>query len=187
MASSSPSSAASRRKNLGTTGLLDLLVEGVPSPADRSEEASDGTAAFVFKTVADPFAGRITVFRVLSGTVKADSTLVNSRTQGKERLGQLLLLQGKEHHAAPEFAAGDIGAVAKLKETVTGDLLLASDTQAEHRADRVPAAGDELRGDAEGEGRRGEGRPRRSGVSPRRTRRSSCGATSRRVSSCSPA
>jgi elongation factor G len=117
-------------QGLGTTGLLDLLVEGVPSPVDRSEEAPDGAAAFVFKTVADPFAGRITVFRVLSGEVKPDSTLVNSRTHSKERLGHLLLLQGKEHHPAGEFTAGDIGAVAKLKETVTGDVLLASDKQA---------------------------------------------------------
>jgi elongation factor G len=119
-------------QNLGTTGLLDLLVEGVPSPADRTEEAPpDGAAAFVFKTVADPFAGRITVFRVLSGEVKPDSTLVNARTHGKERLGHLLLLQGKEHHPAGEFAAGDIGAVAKLKETVTGDVLLATDKPVE--------------------------------------------------------
>jgi elongation factor G len=118
-------------QNLGATGLLDLLVEGVPSPADRSQEAADGVAAFVFKTVADPFAGRITVFRVLSGEVKPDSTLVNSRTHSKERLGHLLLLQGKEHHPAGEFAAGDIGAVAKLKETVTGDLLVANEKAAE--------------------------------------------------------
>jgi elongation factor G len=109
--------------NLGSTAVLDLLVEGVPSPADRAAADGNGAAAFVFKTVADPFAGRITVFRVLSGPLKADSTLVNSRTSGKERLGQLLLLQGKEHHQAPEFAAGDIGAVAKLKETMTGDVL----------------------------------------------------------------
>ncbi len=119
-------------QNLGTTALLDLVVEGVPSPADRAAEgAPDGAAAFVFKTVADPFAGRITVFRVLSGTLKADSTLVNSRTHGKERLGHLLLLQGKEHHQAAELGSGDIGAVAKLKETMTGDLLVASDTPAE--------------------------------------------------------
>jgi elongation factor G len=109
--------------NLGSTAVLDLLVEGVPSPADRAAADGNGAAAFVFKTVADPFAGRITVFRVLSGPVKADSTLVNSRTHGKERLGQLLVLQGKEHHQAPEFVAGDIGAVAKLKETMTGDIL----------------------------------------------------------------
>jgi elongation factor G len=122
-----PVACAVATQNLGSTALLDLLVEGIPSPADREPAVVDGPAAFVFKTVADPFAGRITVFRVLSGPVKADSTLVNSRTHGKERLGQLLLLQGKEHHQAPEFAAGDIGAVAKLKETMTGDLLLASD------------------------------------------------------------
>ena len=85
-------------KNLGTTGLLDLLVEGIPSPAKKPLEAGvdgGGPAAFIFKTVADPFAGRINVFRVLSGTLSSDSNLVNSRTHGKERVGQLLFLQGK--------------------------------------------------------------------------------------------
>jgi elongation factor G len=113
-------------QNLGTSALLDLIVECVPSPAEVPAPAADGTAAFVFKTVADPFAGRITVFRVLSGAIKADSTLVNSRTHGKERLGQLLLLQGKEHQPAAELTTGDLGAVAKLKETGTGDLLLSN-------------------------------------------------------------
>ncbi len=117
-------------KNLGTTGLLDLLVEGIPSPAKKPLEAGvdgGGPAAFVFKTVADPFAGRINVFRVLSGTLASDSNLVNSRTRGKERVGQLLLLQGKDHEPAQEFGEGDIGAVAKLKETGTGDVLLNED------------------------------------------------------------
>jgi len=117
-------------KNLGTTGLLDLLVEGIPSPAKKPLEAGvdgGGPAAFIFKTVADPFAGRINVFRVLSGTLSSDSNLVNSRTHGKERVGQLLLLQGKEHEPAAEFSEGDIGAVAKLKETGTGDVLLTED------------------------------------------------------------
>jgi elongation factor G len=117
-------------KNLGTTGLLDLLVEGIPSPAKKPLEAGvdgGGPAAFVFKTVADPFAGRINVFRVLSGTLASDSNLVNSRTRGKERVGQLLLLQGKDHEPAQEFGEGDIGAVAKLKETGTGDVLLTED------------------------------------------------------------
>jgi elongation factor G len=117
-------------KNLGTTALLDLLVEGVPSPAKRPpaiDVDGAGTAAFVFKTVADPFAGRINLFRVLSGTLDSDSTVVNSRNRAKERVGQLLALQGKEHEQAKEFGAGDIGAVAKLKETTTGDLLLDSD------------------------------------------------------------
>ncbi|MDQ3778317.1 MAG: elongation factor G [Actinomycetota bacterium] len=114
-------------KNLGTTATLDLLVEGVPSPAKKEFDVSvDGasSAAFVFKTVADPFAGRINIFRVISGNVKSDSTLVNSRAHAKERIGQLLTLQGKEHEHAAEFGPGDIGAVAKLKETLTGDLLL---------------------------------------------------------------
>ena len=121
-------------KNLGTTALLDLLVEGVPSPAKRPpaiDVDGAGTAAFVFKTVADPFAGRINLFRVLSGTLDSDSTVVNSRNHSKERVGQLLTLQGKEHEQANEFGAGDIGAVAKLKETTTGDLLLDAEREIE--------------------------------------------------------
>jgi elongation factor G len=121
-------------KNLGTTALLDLLVEGVPSPAKRPpaiDVDGVGTAAFVFKTVADPFAGRINLFRVLSGTLDSDSTVVNSRNRSKERVGQLLTLQGKDHEQAKEFGAGDIGAVAKLKETTTGDLLLDSEREIE--------------------------------------------------------
>jgi len=114
-------------KNLGTTATLDLLVEGVPSPAKKAFDVSidDGaSAAFVFKTVADPFAGRINVFRVIAGTVSSDSVLVNTRSHAKERVGQLLILQGKDHGQASSFGPGDIGAVAKLKETLTGDLLL---------------------------------------------------------------
>jgi elongation factor G len=113
-------------KNLGTHALLDLLVEGVPSPAKKGSPIDvDGASAgaFVFKTVADPFAGRINLFRVLKGTVTADTTLVNLRSKGKERMGTLLEVQGKEHHPALDFGEGDIGAVAKLKEAQTGDLL----------------------------------------------------------------
>ncbi|HYM63598.1 MAG TPA: elongation factor G [Gaiellaceae bacterium] len=121
-------------KNLGAAALLDLLVEGVPSPAKKPLEiaqSNGGTAAFVFKTLADPFAGRITLFRVLSGQLKGDSTLVNARTRSKERVGQLLELQGKDHTSTEAFEAGDIGAVAKLKETATGDLLLSEDQAVE--------------------------------------------------------
>ncbi len=113
-------------KNLGTHALLDLLVEGVPSPAKKGSPIDvDGAAiaAFVFKTVADPFAGRINLFRVLEGTVTADTTLVNLRSKGKERMGTLLDVQGKEHHPALDFGEGDLGAVAKLKDAQTGDLL----------------------------------------------------------------
>jgi elongation factor G len=110
-----PVLCGSATKNLGTTGLLDLLVEGVPSPAKKPLDLgieANGAAAFVWKTVADPFAGRINVFRVLSGSVGSDSNLVNPRTKGKERFSQLLLLQGKEHSPADVLQAGDIGAVA---------------------------------------------------------------------------
>jgi elongation factor G len=111
-------------KNLGTHALLDLLVEGVPSPVRKpSPIAADGTAAFVFKTVADAFAGRISCFRVYSGTVSADSTLVNARDNAKERIGSLMEMQGKEHERAEAFGAGDIGAIAKLKDVQTGDVL----------------------------------------------------------------
>jgi elongation factor G len=120
-------------KNLGTTALLDLLVEGVPSPAKKGSpiDVGSGTAAFVFKTIADPFAGRINVFRVLDGTLKGDATLVNSRARSKERVGQLLVMQGKDHTQVTELVAGDIGAVAKLKETMTGDLLLDAERDVE--------------------------------------------------------
>ncbi len=113
-------------KNLGTHALLDLLVEGVPSPAKKGElfeVDGAGTAAFVFKTIADPFAGRINLFRVVKGSVSGDSTLVSAREHAKERMGTLLQLQGKEHVGVKEFGEGDIGAVAKLKDVQTGDLL----------------------------------------------------------------
>src|SRR6266516_3949873 len=121
-------------KNLGTSALLDLLVEGVPSPAKRPaaiDVDGAGTAVFVFKTVADPFAGRINLFRVLAGSLGSDATVVNTRSHAKERVGSLLMLQGKEHEQAKEFGAGDIGAVAKLKETTTGDLLLDAERELE--------------------------------------------------------
>ena len=121
-------------KNLGTTAVLDLLVEGVPSPAKKGapiEIEGAESAAFVFKTVADPFAGRINIFRVLKGTISSDATLANARTHDKERVGALLALQGKEHESADEFGEGDIGAVAKLKDVMTGDLLLDSDQKVE--------------------------------------------------------
>ena len=113
-------------KNLGTHALLDLIVEGVPSPAKKGSpiDTDANVAAFVFKTVADPFAGRISCFRVYAGEVKADTTLVNHRDHSKERLGSLMLMQGKEHERSEGFGVGDIGAVAKLKDVQTGDVLV---------------------------------------------------------------
>jgi elongation factor G len=121
-----PVAAGVATKNLGTDALLDLLVEGVPSPA-KKEPVVDlheaDTAAFVFKTVADPFAGRINIFRVEKGTITTDSNLVNARTHQKERTGSLMFMQGKEHVTVSEIGQGDIGAVAKLKDVQTGDVL----------------------------------------------------------------
>jgi elongation factor G len=123
--------------NIGMQPLLDALVSAVPSPAERPLKArgadgdeveiatKDGGAAsaFVWKTVADPFAGRITLFRVLSGTLKSDTTIQNATKDAPERLGHLILLQGKTQTNVPEIKAGDIGAVAKLKDTQTSDVL----------------------------------------------------------------
>src|SRR5437764_3296151 len=120
-------------KNLGTHALLDLIVEGVPSPAKKGSpiDTDAKIAAFVFKTVADPFAGRISIFRVYAGEVSPDTTLVNHRDHSKERLGSLMTLEGKEHEKAEGFGTGDLGAVAKLKDVQTGDVLV----DAEHDLD----------------------------------------------------
>jgi len=133
-----PVVCASAMSNVAVQPLLDALVAYVSSPAERPlnakkaksedeirvEAKADGpTAAFVWKTVADPFAGRITMFRVMSGTLKSDSTVHNMTKDLPERLGHLVLLQGKTQTPVPEIKAGDIGAVAKLKESLTNDLL----------------------------------------------------------------
>jgi len=114
-------------KNLGTTALLDLLVEGVPSPAKKGTTIEFGDAkqaVFIFKTIADPFTGRISCFRVLAGPVSGDTTLVDPRTHAKERMGQVLLVQGKDSEPVEALGIGDLGAVAKLKDVVTGDVLV---------------------------------------------------------------
>jgi len=122
---------------IGVPPLLDAIASYVPSPAERdfpaltndgSEtivKAADGGpyAAFVWKTIADPFAGRITMLRVVSGTLKSDTTVHNRRSDAPERLGHLLALQGKTQTHVPELKAGDLGAVAKLKDTHTNDML----------------------------------------------------------------
>jgi elongation factor G len=131
-------------RNLGTTRLLEALVEDLPSPAMRgSVNALDADGeeidvapdedgelvAYVFKTLADPYAGRLNLFRVYSGVLKGDSQVTNATRRAKERVGQLLLSQGKEHEQVDELGAGDIGAVAKLKETRAGDVLASKDSK----------------------------------------------------------
>ena len=114
--------------NVGTSALLDAIATVAPSPADVDAPVEiDGAAAFIFKTVADPFAGRISVLRAYGSGVPSDSSLTNPRASSKERVGQILMLQGKEHESVEGLAGGDIGAVAKLKESTTGDMLVDGD------------------------------------------------------------
>jgi elongation factor G len=108
--------------NIGVQPLLDAIVAYVPSPAEKAKETGP-VSAFVWKTIADPFAGRITMFRVMSGTLKADATVYNKTRDTSERLGHLVLLQGKAQTNVPELKAGDLGAVPKLKDTLTSDTL----------------------------------------------------------------
>src|SRR3954447_21122066 len=131
-------------KNLGTTRLLAALVEDLPSPAMRGAVTAIGEdgeeveiapeedgelVAYVFKTLADPYAGRLNLFRVFSGVLRGDSQVTNVTRRAKERIGQLLTSQGKEHEQVDELGAGDIGAVAKLKEPRAGDVLASKDSK----------------------------------------------------------
>jgi elongation factor G len=124
-------------RNLGTNRLLDAIVEDLPSPVKHGalelpevtlepDEARE-LFAYVFKTKADPFAGRINFFRVYQGAMKPDTQVLNTRAHSKERVGTLIVPRGKEQGHADGFGPGDIGAVAKLKETRAGDWLAARD------------------------------------------------------------
>jgi elongation factor G len=133
-----PLVCASGLLNVGLQPLLDAVVGYLPSPLERpiqaknsktgeevtvTPDASAPYAAFVWKTVADPFAGRITLFRVVTGTLKSDANVHNLTRDTTERLGHLTTMQGKTPTSVPEIRAGDLGAVAKLKDTLTNDTL----------------------------------------------------------------
>jgi elongation factor G len=139
-------------RNLATNRLLDAIVEDLPSPVKHGglevgevtlEPVEDKELfAYVFKTRADPFAGRINVFRVYQGTMKHDTQVLNTTTHNKERIGQLLTFEGGHSPAqthADEFGPGDIGAVAKLKETRAGDWLAARDEPIAMPSIKLPA------------------------------------------------
>ncbi len=135
--------------NLGTNRLLDAIVDDLPSPVKHGDlEVGEVTLepvqdkelfAYVFKTRADPFAGRINLFRVYQGMMKQDSQVLNTRTHSKERIGQLVTFEGQKTGHATEFGPGDIGAVAKLKETKAGDWLAARDTPIDMPSIKLPA------------------------------------------------
>jgi elongation factor G len=97
---------------------------------ERACDPAAPLAAFVFKTVTDPYVGRITMFRVFSGKLRPDSAVFNATKGQEERVGQVFTLRGKEHETVPEVPAGDIGAVAKLSQTTTGDTLTTKDAPA---------------------------------------------------------
>jgi elongation factor G len=123
--------------NIGTQTLLDVVLTYVPSPLERAYKALDASgaevsrtadekapyAALIWKTVADPFAGRITLFRVYQGCLKSDTTVQNVTQASPERIGHLVAMQGKTQANVPELHAGDLGAVAKLKDTRTNDTM----------------------------------------------------------------
>jgi elongation factor G len=137
-----PVSCGAATKNVGIGNLLETIVLCLPSPVEmatiapirgknpkdnsdilRKPTDSDPLSVFVFKTIADPYAGKLSLFRVYSGTLKADSTVYNATADTRERIGQVFYLQGKKHVPVQTLGTGEIAVVAKLKETNTGDTL----------------------------------------------------------------
>jgi elongation factor G len=143
-----PVTCGAATRNLGINRLLDAFVDDLPSPAKRGPvdvdgvtlepDESKGLVAFVFKTLADPYAGRVNLFRVYQGVMKHDSQVFNCRAHVKERIGQLLVPQGKENEHTDAFGPGDIGAVAKLKETHAGDVVADQDMEIPLRLPTMP-------------------------------------------------
>ncbi|HMK55399.1 MAG TPA: elongation factor G [Dissulfurispiraceae bacterium] len=137
-----PVACGSATMNAGVSQLMDLMLLCLPTPdemsrispirginpkdnkeADRKPVAADPLTAYVFKTIADPFAGKLSIFRVYSGVLKADSTVLNATSGSKERVGQVFYLVGKKHVPVAAVNAGEIAAVVKLKDTNVGDTL----------------------------------------------------------------
>ena len=127
-------------QNIGIISLLDAIYDYLPSPKERDVIIADDSAkqalkpaedaplaALVFKTSADPYVGKLTYFRVYTGTTDSNSQVFNSTQGGVERIGQLFVLRGKSQEPASQLRAGDIGAVAKLSLTSTGDTLCSRD------------------------------------------------------------
>jgi elongation factor G len=141
-------------RNLGTDRLLEALVEDLPSPKMRgpllaldgdgeptevAPEEDGPLVAYVFKTTADPYAGRINLFRVYSGTIRSDSHVVNATRHEKERIGQIGQPLGKDLQPVADLGAGDIGAIGKLKETRAGDVLCEAQREIAFRPLDLPA------------------------------------------------
>ena len=137
-----PVLCGSALRTIGTTALLDALTSYLPSPVaaaatrplegrhpnqdeslTRQPSSTDPFSAFVFKTIIDPFVGRLNYVRVLSGTLAADSNFFNAKRNAKEKGGHLFTILGKKYTQVPSASAGDIVAIGKLKDTQTGDTI----------------------------------------------------------------
>ncbi|HEX9695584.1 MAG TPA: elongation factor G [Actinomycetota bacterium] len=136
--SSVPVLCGSATKNIGVDLLADFIIEELPSPADRparkatakggdtielAAKAESPLGAMVFKTLSDPFVGKITFLRVFAGTLRPDVPLYNATRDREERIGQVFTMRGKNQENMSEITCGDIGAIAKLSETLTGDTI----------------------------------------------------------------
>ena len=148
-----PILASSATKNIGVNEFLEMVQEFLPSPLDGHNpvmedssgkeidldvDASAPLAAFVFKTTADPFVGKLSVFRVYRGTINSNSEVWNTAHKQSERIGQLYLPRGKSQENITEVCAGDIGAIGKLAATVTGDTLCTRDNQVSFKSIDFP-------------------------------------------------
>ena len=137
-----PVLCAAAARPIGVDRVLQFVADEFPSPLDRGPvtvldkageekqracDPDEPLAAYVFKTVSDPYVGHITMFRVFSGKVRPDASAYNATKGSEERVGQLFSLKGKEHETVSEVPAGDIAAVAKLSHTTTGDTLSTKD------------------------------------------------------------
>ena len=182
-------------RNLGTNRLLDAIVEDLPSPVKHGglklpditlePDPDKELFAYVFKTKADQFAGRINFFRVYQGAMAPDRQVLNTRAHAKERIGTLIVPQGREQAHADGFGPGDIGAVAKLKETRAGDWLAERDEPIVMPRDQA-ARSRSWPSRSRPAATRTRSSPR-CAACRRRTRRSTCTATPRPASRSSPA
>ncbi len=118
---------ASATANVGVAGIMDAIIKLMPSPEETGTKANGKLACLVFKTIADPYVGKLSYFRVYSGSLHNDSNVFNSARGHDEHIGQVLVMRGKQQEHVPELKAGDIGAVAKLHDTGTGDTLTTKD------------------------------------------------------------
>ncbi|MDA1218049.1 MAG: elongation factor G, partial [Chloroflexi bacterium] len=149
-----PILASSATQNIGVNEFLEMVQEFLPSPLDVKKptmknasgnatefevDPAGPLAAFVFKTTADPFVGKLSLFRVFRGTISSNSEIWNSARKQSERIGQLYLPRGKSQENITEVVAGDIGAIGKLALTVTGDTLCARDNPVAFEKVNFPA------------------------------------------------